>query len=65
MPSKAPRRPTLVLYNTCSIREKAAQKVFSRLGDWREILARWKRLSASWAVWRSRKAKKFLSARRG
>ena len=23
------------LYNTCSIREKAAQKVFSRLGEWR------------------------------
>jgi tRNA-2-methylthio-N6-dimethylallyladenosine synthase len=27
----------LVLYNTCSIREKAAQKVFSRLGEWRTI----------------------------
>ena len=26
----------LVLYNTCSIREKAAQKVFSRLGAFRE-----------------------------
>ena len=26
-----------MLYNTCSIREKAAQKVFSRLGDWRGI----------------------------
>ncbi|MGP8157066.1 MAG: tRNA (N6-isopentenyl adenosine(37)-C2)-methylthiotransferase MiaB [Candidatus Acidiferrales bacterium] len=25
----------LVLFNTCSIREKAAQKVFSRLGDWK------------------------------
>ena len=25
----------LMLYNTCSIREKAAQKVFSRLGEWR------------------------------
>src|SRR3984957_14939061 len=24
-----------MLYNTCSIREKAAQKVFSRLGEWR------------------------------
>jgi tRNA-2-methylthio-N6-dimethylallyladenosine synthase len=24
-----------VLYNTCSIREKAAHKVFSRLGEWR------------------------------
>ena len=27
----------LMLYNTCSIREKAAQKVFSRLGEWRGI----------------------------
>jgi hypothetical protein len=26
----------LVLYNTCSIREKAAQKVFSRLGTFRK-----------------------------
>ncbi|MCH7979327.1 MAG: tRNA (N6-isopentenyl adenosine(37)-C2)-methylthiotransferase MiaB, partial [Acidobacteria bacterium] len=26
----------LVLYNTCSIREKAAQKVFSRLGQFRK-----------------------------
>jgi len=26
----------LMLYNTCSIREKAAQKVFSRLGEWRD-----------------------------
>src|ERR1700684_2728001 len=25
----------VMLYNTCSIREKAAQKVFSRLGAWR------------------------------
>jgi tRNA-2-methylthio-N6-dimethylallyladenosine synthase len=25
----------VILYNTCSIREKAAQKVFSRLGEWR------------------------------
>ena len=27
----------LMLYNTCSIREKAAQKVFSRLGEWRGV----------------------------
>jgi tRNA-2-methylthio-N6-dimethylallyladenosine synthase len=27
----------LVLYNTCSIREKAAQKVFSRLGEFRPV----------------------------
>jgi tRNA-2-methylthio-N6-dimethylallyladenosine synthase len=30
----------VVLYNTCSIREKAAQKVFSRLGEWRPELLR-------------------------
>jgi tRNA-2-methylthio-N6-dimethylallyladenosine synthase len=28
-----PAQADLLLYNTCSIREKAAQKVFSRLGD--------------------------------
>src|SRR5215831_3837626 len=28
---------SFVLYNTCSIREKAAQKVFSRLGELREM----------------------------
>src|SRR5712691_2769961 len=26
----------LILYNTCSIREKAAQKVFSRLGEFKK-----------------------------
>jgi len=30
-----PADADLMLYNTCSIREKAAQKVFSRLGEWR------------------------------
>src|SRR5215467_3659648 len=30
-----PAAAGLVLYNTCSIREKAAQKVFSRLGEFR------------------------------
>ncbi len=28
---------SFVLYNTCSIREKAAQKVFSRLGEFRDM----------------------------
>ena len=30
-----PHAAGLVLYNTCSIREKAAQKIFSRLGEFR------------------------------
>src|SRR5271165_4538160 len=32
---ETPEAAKLVLYNTCSIREKAAQKVFSRLGEFR------------------------------
>src|SRR5260370_11797227 len=32
---ESPDAASLVLYNTCSIREKAAQKVFSRLGGYR------------------------------
>src|ERR1700680_3338020 len=32
---EAPETASLILYNTCSIREKAAQKVFSRLGGLR------------------------------
>ena len=31
-----PEDAGVVLYNTCSIREKAAQKVFSRLGEYRD-----------------------------
>jgi tRNA-2-methylthio-N6-dimethylallyladenosine synthase len=34
-PAKNAAQADLMLYNTCSIREKAAQKVFSRLGEWR------------------------------
>jgi len=45
----------MILYNTCSIREKAAQKVFSRLGEYRESKAK-ARSSACWAAWRSRRA---------
>ena len=33
---ESPEVASLILYNTCSIREKAAQKVFSRLGEYRE-----------------------------
>jgi tRNA-2-methylthio-N6-dimethylallyladenosine synthase len=36
-PASSPAQADLMLYNTCSIREKAAQKVFSRLGEWRGI----------------------------
>jgi len=32
---RTPAAASLVLYNTCSIREKAVQKVFSRLGEFR------------------------------
>ena len=37
---QAPEAASLILYNTCSIREKAAQKVFSRLGVYRDILGK-------------------------
>src|SRR5271170_5928816 len=33
---ESPNAASLILYNTCSIREKAAQKLFSRLGEYRE-----------------------------
>lgn len=32
----SPADASVILYNTCSIREKAAQKVFSRLGEFKE-----------------------------
>jgi len=32
---ESPEAAEVILYNTCSIREKAAQKVFSRLGEFR------------------------------
>jgi len=35
---ETPEAASLILYNTCSIREKAAQKVFSRLGVYRDAL---------------------------
>jgi tRNA-2-methylthio-N6-dimethylallyladenosine synthase len=36
---------SLILYNTCSIREKAAQKVFSRLGEYRGLNTGKKRIA--------------------
>lgn len=38
----APEQADLVLYNTCSIREKAAQKVFTRLNDHKPARAQWR-----------------------
>ena len=35
--SKRWRRPDLILYNTCSIRDKAEQKVFNRLNDYKKL----------------------------
>src|SRR6516164_3874453 len=37
---ETPEAASLILYNTCSIREKAAQKVFSRLGAYRGLLGK-------------------------
>ena len=34
--SRPSSRPTLILYNTCSIRDKAEQKVFNRLNDYKK-----------------------------
>jgi tRNA-2-methylthio-N6-dimethylallyladenosine synthase len=41
---ETPEAASLILYNTCSIREKAAQKVFSRLGEYREKQGEGKRI---------------------
>ncbi|HXH49352.1 MAG TPA: tRNA (N6-isopentenyl adenosine(37)-C2)-methylthiotransferase MiaB [Terriglobia bacterium] len=38
-PVATPDDAEIIFYNTCSIREKAAQKVFSRLGTFRKIRA--------------------------
>ena len=32
-----PEEADLILFNTCSVREKAQEKVFSLLGEWREL----------------------------
>jgi tRNA-2-methylthio-N6-dimethylallyladenosine synthase len=37
---ETPEAASLILYNTCSIREKAAQKIFSRLGVHRDTLSK-------------------------
>jgi tRNA-2-methylthio-N6-dimethylallyladenosine synthase len=38
-PTEHPEEADLLLLNTCSVREKAQEKVFSQLGRWREIKA--------------------------
>jgi tRNA-2-methylthio-N6-dimethylallyladenosine synthase len=41
---ETPETAGLILYNTCSIREKAAQKVFSRLGEYRGLKGEGKKI---------------------
>ena len=38
-PVNTPEEADVLLMNTCSIREKAQEKVFSQLGRWRAIKA--------------------------
>jgi tRNA-2-methylthio-N6-dimethylallyladenosine synthase len=38
-PTEVPEEADLLLLNTCSVREKAQEKVFSQLGRWRELKA--------------------------
>jgi tRNA A37 methylthiotransferase MiaB len=59
---RRPKRPHLVLYNTCSIRDKAEQKVFHRLQQFKRNGK--DKVSACSAAWRSRKANAFSIARR-
>ena len=53
-----PEEAELVFYNTCSIRDKAEQKVFHRLQQFKKDTAR-ARPSRCWDAWRSRKARRF------
>jgi tRNA-2-methylthio-N6-dimethylallyladenosine synthase len=40
LPTDDPASADLLLMNTCSVREKAQEKVFSLLGEWRELKSR-------------------------
>ena len=53
----------LVLYNTCSIRDKAEQKVFHRLADYKKLEAQGKKFGVLGCV-AHRKAKRFSKKRR-
>jgi tRNA-2-methylthio-N6-dimethylallyladenosine synthase len=44
VPTEDPEQADVLLLNTCSIREKAQEKVFSQLGVWKE----WKRDAPAW-----------------
>ncbi len=37
LPTRDPREADLILLNSCSVREKAAQKAYSRLGEYRSL----------------------------
>lgn len=39
-PAATPEEADVLLLNTCSVREKAQEKVFSQLGQWKELKAR-------------------------
>ena len=39
-PTEDPAAADVLLMNTCSVREKAQEKVFSQLGRWRELKQR-------------------------
>lgn len=58
-----PEAADLVLVNTCSIRDKAEQKVYSLLGHLRDVQAKYgRRAGLAWPVaWPSRKANASLS----